>query len=214
MRSYTTTQIIAKEGWNQIAIVLMVFLCAYALSFMAWVFFGLFIVTLLFYRNPERLDVEEDLHAIIAPMDGQVSAISKVNANDGKEWLRVVIRKRIVDVGVLRAPMLINKLEIKKRFGLPLSGTSHLSKALREKVVLTCKGIHGEMKMVLYAGVLSQKIQLFEKMGGLKRAERFAFLNDGEIALLLPLDTRIQVVLNDEVKAGESVLGYFAYEGK
>ncbi len=214
MRSYTTTQIIAKEGWNQIAIVLMVFLCAYALSFLSWIFFGLFIVTLLFYRNPERLDAEEDSHAIIAPMDGQISAISKVNANDGKEWLRVVIRKRIVDVGVLRAPMMINKLEIKKRFGLPLSGTSHLSKALREKVVLTCKGLHAEMKMVLYAGALSQKIQLFEKMGGLKRSERFAFLNDGEVALLLPLNTRIQVVLNDEVKAGESVLGYFAYEGR
>ena len=68
--------------------------------------------------------------------------------------------------------------------------------------------------MVLYAGALSQKIQLFEKMGGLKRSERFAFLNDGEVALLLPLNTRIQVVLNDEVKAGESVLGYFAYEGR
>ena len=51
-------------------------------------------------------------------------------------------------------------------------------------------------------------------MGGLTRSERFAFLNDGEVALLLPLNTRIQVVLNDEVKAGESVLGYFAYEGR
>lgn len=60
IRSYTTTQIIAKEGWNQIAIALMVFLCAYALSFMTWAFFALLVFTILFYRNPERLDTEED----------------------------------------------------------------------------------------------------------------------------------------------------------
>ena len=214
IRSYTTTQIIAKEGWNQIAIALMVFLCAYALSFMTWIFFALLIFTVLFYRNPERLDTEEDSHALIAPIDGQVIAISKVSANDGKDWLRVVIRKRMTDVGVLRAPMFISEMEVKKRFGLPLAGTSPLAKALREKIVFTCKSDYAEIKMVVYAGVFSQKIQLFDKINGLKRSERFAFLNDGEVALMLPLDTRIQVVLNDEVKAGESVLGYFAYEGK
>lgn len=214
MRSYTTTQIIAKEGWNQIAVALMIFLCAYALSFQAWIFFVLLVFTIWFYRNPERLDLEEDALALISPVDGKVIAISKVSANDGKEWLRVVIQKRVFDVGILRAPIAIDTIELKKRFGLPLSGGSHLAKALREKIVLTFQSKYGEMKMVVYAGVLSQKIQLFEKVGGFRRAERFAFLNDGEVALLLPLDTRIQVVLHDDVRAGESVLGYFAYEGK
>ena len=45
-----------------------------------------------------------------------------------------------------------------------------------------------------------------------KANERFGFLRDGEIALLLPLDTRIKVSLNSDVKAGESVLGYLAYK--
>lgn len=212
MRRHTTTQLIAKEGWNQSIVLLMLTLCAYALSFLTWFFVVLLGATLWMYRNPERLMEEEDEHALIAPIDGKITAISKVNANDGREWLRVVIQKRLYDVGIARAPMAMRIHTVEKRYGLPLSYTSPLAKALREKIVLTCKDKGHEIKIVFYAGLFSQKIEIFEKVSGLKAGERLAFFTQGEVALLLPLDTRIKVVLNDEVKAGESVLGYFAYK--
>lgn len=212
MRSYTTTQIIAKEGWNHCLVVLMITLIAYAIGFLPWLFSLLFIATLFVYRNPERLVCDEDENALVSPVDGTISAISKVHASDGQEWLRVVIQKNISDVGIIRAPIAMHVIESKKRFGLPLSSTSSLAKSLREKVVLTCKGKEVLIKMVFYTGQWSQKIDIFDKAGYLKAGERLAFLQEGEVALLLPLDTRIKVVLNDNVKAAQSVLGYLSYK--
>jgi len=140
MRKHTTTHIIAKEGWNHSVVMLMLFLCTYALSFFSWIFFALFIITLLFYRNPERVSDEEDAHALISPADGVVTAISKVTTRDGEEWLRVVIEKRLSDVGLIRAPMAMHIVDVKKRFGLCLASSSSLARTLGEKMVLTCKG--------------------------------------------------------------------------
>lgn len=210
MRKHTTTQIIAKEGWNYSVVVLMLFLCAYALSFFTVGFFLLLVAVLFFYRNPERVSEEEDAYALIAPSDGKVTVISKVTTRDGQEWLRVVIQKRLSDVGLIRSPIAMYIVDVKKRFGLCFASTSPLARTLGEKLVLTCKGAFGEMKMALYAGRFSHQIELFDTMVNLKPAQRMAFFYEGEVALLLPVDTRIKVVLHDEVKAGESVLGYFA----
>lgn len=212
MRTYTTTQIIAKEGWNHCLVMLMLALIAYALSFLPWLFFFLFLATLLLYRNPERLVIEEDKNALISPVDGRISDIAKIHANDGREWLRVTIQKSLSDVGIIRAPNAMHIIEKKRRYGLPLASSSSLTKALGEKVVLSCKARDVLIKIVFYTGRWSQKIDIFDKNGYLKAGERFAFLQEGEVALLLPLDTRIKVVLNDHVKAAQSVLGYLSYK--
>lgn len=211
--AYTTTHIVAKEGWNTLIVVGMLFLCAYALSFMTWFFFALCVFTLLLYRNPERLSKEEDPLAIMAPVDGKISCISKISDDEGKEWLRVIITKRIFDVGLVRAPLNLHVTQIQKRNGLGMNFASPLAKALREKITLTCNTSQGHLfKIRLYAGLLCKTMTLFGKPQSLKSTGRFAFLSEGEVALFLPLDTRLKVVLGDEVKAAESLLGYFAYK--
>ncbi|WP_333804709.1 phosphatidylserine decarboxylase [Sulfurospirillum sp.] len=210
--SYTSTQIIAKEGWNQIVFVFMVFLFSYALSFLPWIFFLIFGGTLYSYRNPERLQEEDDAHCIVAPIDGIITDISKIGLRDGSEALRIVIRKSFWDVGVLRSPLAMEVVDIKKRFGLFLASSSPLFSQLSDRKTLTCKSAFASIKMVISAGLWSQKITLFSKLGSFKSGERLGFLRDGEVALLLPLDTRVKVSLNDEVKAGMSILGYLAYK--
>jgi len=208
------TQIIAKEGWNQIIIALMVFLFFYTISFLSWIFFAILLFTIFIYRNPERILEEEDELSFVAPIDGKIMDISKVNLRDGTEMISVMIKKAIWDVGIIRAPMAMSIVEIKKRFGLFLPSHSSLFSSLGEKNTLTCKGKFASIKMIINAGLLSQRIVLFDLVGVLKTGQRFAFLNDGEVTLLLPLDTRIKVSLGDEVKSGVSVLGYFAYKAK
>lgn len=212
--SYTSTHIIAKEGWNQIVFTFMVFLLAYALSFWTWLFFALFVGTLYSYRNPERISEEDDGHCLIAPLDGVITDISKVSLSDGSEALRIVIRKSFWDVGVLRAPQSMEILDVKKRFGLFMNATSPLFSTLCERKGLTCKSTFAPLKMVISAGLWSQKITLFSKVGAFKAGERIGFLRHGEVALFLPLDTRIKVSLNDDVTAGNSILGYLAYKDK
>lgn len=208
------TQIIIKEGWNQIIMALIVFLFCYSISFFSWFFFAILLLTLFIYRNPERILEEEDELCFVAPIDGKIMDIAKVNLRDGTEMISVVIKKTIFNVGVMRAPMAMSIVETKKRFGLFLPSTSPLYRPLGEKNTLTCKGKFASVKMMINAGLLSQRIALFDTLGVLKVGQRFAFLNDGEVTLFLPLDTRIKVSLGDEVKSGENVLGYFAYKAK
>lgn len=210
----TSTQIIAKEGWNQIVFTFMVFLLSYALSFFSWIFFLIFIATLYSYRNPERIQEEDDGHCIVAPMDGIITDVSKIGLRDGSEALRVVIRKSFFDVGVLRSPLSMEVVDVKKRFGLFMASSSPLFSRLADRKTFTCKNTFASIKIVISAGLWSQKITLFSKIGSFKSGERLGFLRDGEVALLLPLDTRVKVSLYDEVKAGMSVLGYLAYKDK
>jgi phosphatidylserine decarboxylase len=206
------TFIIAKEGWNTSLVMFIVFVVAYTLSLASFFFFVVLFATLLLYRNPERISLENDPYALMAPCDGCVRSIAKVTANDGKEWLRVLIEKRLYDVGVIRSPINMHVMELKIRSGLSLDASSPLADALREKKVLTCKGALGEMKIALYKGRFAYKIALNDTSLPFRTTQRLGFLSQGDVALFLPLDARISVVLNDEVKAGESVLGYFAYK--
>jgi phosphatidylserine decarboxylase len=213
MRSlYTTTQPIAKEGWNRIVFMGMLFLLAYALSFLSWLFFILLAWTAYSYRNPERIPEEDDERALLAPIDGKVTSIAKATLNEGNEMLRIVIQKSFWDVGVLRAPMPLVVTEVKNRFGLFMDEENPLFTTLSERKVLTCKSASVVFKLAIYVGQWGHKIDFFAKSGGFKSGERLGFLNAGELVLLVPLDTRLKVVLNDSVKAGESVLGYFAYK--
>lgn len=215
MSAYTTTQIIAKEGWNQVVLAFVVFLLSFILSLMPWFFFVVFLGTLFIYRNPERIQEEaEDEFCIVTPIDSKVAEINKVQLSDGSEVLSVVLKKKILDVGIIRAPMALSLIDIEKRFGLFLPPNSRLFSALGETKTLTCKGKYATLKMVISAGRFSQRIAIFENLGILKAGQRLGFLNDGEITLLLPLETRIKVSLGDEVKAGVDILGYFAYEAK
>ena len=212
--SYTSTHILAKEGWIYSILALMVFLIAYAFSFFAWFFFLLFLGTVFCYRNPERIAEEDDERCLIAPMDGVVTDISKISLNDNSEALRIVIRKSLFGVGVLRAPLAMTLSDVKNRFGLFMDSSSALFSNLSEQKSITCKSQFASIKLVISAGLWSQKMTLFKKAGAFKAGERIGFLRDGEMALLLPLDTRVKVSLSDEVKAGATILGYLAYKDK
>lgn len=210
--SYTSTQILAKEGWIYSALALMVFLLAYAFSFFSFFFFVLFLGTLISYRNPERIAEEDDERSLLSPMDGKITDISKISLSDGSEALRIVIRKSLLDVGVLRAPIAMTIVDVKNRFGLFMASSSALFSPLSERKSLTCNNQFASIKLIMSAGLWSQTMALFQKAGAFKSGERIGFLRDGEIALLLPLDTRVKVSLSDEVKAGTTILGYLAYK--
>ncbi|MCF6173300.1 MAG: hypothetical protein L3J44_05895 [Campylobacteraceae bacterium] len=66
--------------------------------------------------------------------------------------------------------------------------------------------------MILKTGFFNENIELFKSVGPLKFAQRFGLLLDGCVELLLPIDVRIKVSIDDSVRGGESVLGYFSHE--
>jgi len=209
---YTTTQPIAKEGWNRLVLTGMFLLLSYALSWLTWLFFLLFAWTLFSYRNPERLADEDDARALIAPIDGRITFIAKTTLENGQEMLRIVIQKSLFDVGLIRAPLAMNILATTSRFGLFMPSSNALSTLLGERNIVICKAQNEQLYMVCSIGSWGTPITFYRKKGSFKATERMGFLKDGEIAVLVSLDARIKVVLNDTVKAGQSVLGYLAYK--
>lgn len=211
IRSHTTTQLIAKEGWKYVGIYLVLFLLSWYFDFFQWVFLFLLGVVLYVFRNPERIPSEDDSTALLAPADGKISDISKVIIHDGTEFLKLEIRKSLFDVSLLRSPLASNILNTKRIHGLFLEIEDKLSKKLGEKAILTLKSNSKSIIIIITAGFFSRGIELFKSIGPLKFAQRFAILFDGSVELFLPLDMRIKVSLGDSVRAGESVLGYFSY---
>ncbi len=101
-----------------------------------------------------------------------------------------------------------------RRHGIFLPIDLPLSKKLGERATLTCKSSYDEILININAGVFARKIELFKTVGPLKSAQRFGLLVEGSVELYLPLDSRVKVAVGDEVKSGESVLGYFAHQGE
>ena len=214
IRTHTTTELIAREGWKYVGLFFILFLLSCLVGFLEWVFLFLFFGTLYMYRNFERIPAEDDKMALLAPADGSVVDISKVIFQDGREFLKLEIRKNIWDMSILRSPILANISSTKRIHGLFLNIENPLSKKLNERAILRLKSELKPMFMVVTAGIFSRNIEIFKSVGPLKFAQRFGVLLDGSVELLLPIDTRIKVSLGDSVKAGESVLGYFAYGAK
>ncbi len=214
MKNNTTTQLIAKEGWKYLFFVLVLFVLSLWFDLLPWVFFVIFIFVAYLFRNPERLPAEDDDMAILAPCDGTISNIAKVRYKDRNEYIKVEIQKSLLEACILRAPTKMSIKATDRRHGLFLPTSEPLSKKLGERVTLSCMSSYNEVFININAGMFARKIELFKTIGPLKSAQRFGLLVEGDIELYLPLDSRVKVAIGDEVKAGESVLGYFAHKGK
>ncbi len=214
LRAHTTTELVAKEGWGYVSGLFLIFLISYFLDFLPWVFFFLFVGSIFAFRNFERIPAEDDKMSLLSPVDGKIKDITKVISKNGAEFLKVEIRKNILDASMLRSPISATITNTKRVHGLFLPCENPLSNLLNEKAILTLKTNASTIMLVIKSGFFSRKIELFKSIGPLKFAQRFGILLDGSVELLLPIDARVKVSIDDNVRAGESVLGYFAYGGE
>lgn len=210
LRSHTTTQLIAKEGWSYVGFFFVLFLLSYAFECGSWIFLFLFLLSAFVFRNFERIPAEDDKMSVLAPIDGKITNISKVVLKDKTEFLKVEIRKSIFDASILRSPASVSFTKTRMIHGLFVDVENTISKKLNERAVLSFSSSFGMIIMIINCGFFARKIELFKTIGHLKFAERLGVLVDGKVELLLPLSVRIKVNLGDKVKAGESVLGYFS----
>ena len=214
IKTHTTTELIAKEGWKYVGVSFLFFLISFCLGYLEWVFLIIFLGTAYLYRNFERIPAEDDKLALLAPADGKIVDISKVILQDKVEFLKVEIAKSIADASLLRSPILANISSTKRVHGLFLDTHGTLGKKLNERAILTLESTLKPIIIIVTAGFFSRSVELFKSVGPLKFAQRFGILLDGNVELLLPIDTRIKVSLGDSIRAGESVLGYFSYGAK
>ena len=197
---------IAKAGYKFILLFLILFVISVLFGFVPLFFLALLLLTLYFFRDPEREPFTDDKLALLSPIDGKIKEISVSNFDD-KEVAKIVISKPFFGVGTLRAVSDAKVVDIKRRHGLFLCKAMKISEMLNERAIIRFEKDKIKFAMKIIAGVFSRSLEIYN-VSALKASRKFGFLGSGEVILYLPRDTKICVSVGESVKAA-SLLGYF-----
>jgi phosphatidylserine decarboxylase len=171
---------------------------------------GLLIFILSFFRIPNRTYAKgEDL--IVAPCDGTVVVIEEVEADEyftGKR-LQLSIFMSPLNVHVNRNPVDGEVLYSEYHRGKYLVAWHPKSSTENERHSVVYQ-LHGKQVLVKQiAGALAKRIVNYLKPGDrVNQGDEMGFIKFGSrVDLLLPLDAKIDVKMNEKVKGGVTVLG-------
>lgn len=214
---------IHKEGYRSIVVAVIIFaiinlaVLFYVSSYsilIAWLIFVasfvLLIFLLSFFRIPARAYTTGD-EKIVAPCDGTVVVIEEVEPDEyfKDKRLQLSIFMSPLNVHVNRNPVSGEVLYSQYHKGKYLVAWHPKSSTDNERhsVVYRC----GEKEMLVkqIAGALAKRIVNYLKPGDkVVQGGEMGFIKFGSrVDLLLPLDSEIEVKLNQKVKGGVTVLG-------
>ena len=171
---------------------------------------GLLIFILSFFRIPLRNHTEgEDV--IVAPCDGTVVVIEEVEADEyfKDKRLQVSIFMSPLNVHVNRNPVSGEVLYSQYHKGKYLVAWHPKSSTDNERHSVVYRAGDKEMLVKQIAGALAKRIVNYLKPGDrVIQGGEMGFIKFGSrVDLLLPLDTKIEVGLNQKVKGGVTVIG-------
>jgi len=210
------TFVIARQGWKYIGASAALFIVSVLLHWDFMQFAGLVGVLLFGYlfRNPERIVPYYQDHSIVAVADGRVRSIETVEQCPFLEGpcYRVEIVSGIFNIALLRMPFegVISKKELRR--GSRLSALSPLAAKLNERAVLEFQSAAGHRCCVMHQ--LDRSVDALSVDAGveqkLHQGGRYGLMLRGTHQLYLPLQSRVALKVGDEVRAGESLVGYFS----
>ena len=213
---------IHREGYMSIAIAALIFgvlnLANFSLlsdsypRFALIIFFltlGLFLFLVSFFRIPSRTLTIDD-GKIICPADGKVVVIEEVTEveyfNDKR--LQVSIFMSPANVHVNRNPVSGEVVYNQYHPGLYLVAWHPKSSTDNERWTVVARHTKGEILYKQIAGALARRICNYTAVGTqIQQGEEFGFIKFGSrVDILLPLNAKVQVQLNQVVKGGVTVL--------
>jgi phosphatidylserine decarboxylase len=170
----------------------------------------LLVIILQFFRNPKRYTAQNENH-IIAPVDGKVVVIEEVFE---KEYFK---EKRL-QVSIFMSPINVHVTRYALS-GLVKFSKYHPGKFLvawhpkaseeneRTTIVVENKTF-GEILYRQIAGALAKRIVNYAKEGTqVIQGTDAGFIKFGSrVDLFLPIDTKLDIKLNDVVKGGETIV--------
>ena len=171
---------------------------------------GLLIFILSFFRIPNRSYTEgEDV--IVAPCDGTVVVIEEVEADEyfKDKRLQLSIFMSPLNVHVNRNPVSGEVLYSQYHKGKYLVAWHPKSSIENERHSVVYRQHGKEMLVKQIAGALAKRIVNYLKPGDkVTQGGEMGFIKFGSrVDLLLPLETKIEVKMNQKVKGGVTVLG-------
>jgi phosphatidylserine decarboxylase len=207
---------IAREGYPFVLITGLLSVIALTVS---WKWGGLLLGMLAlafvgFFRDPERTPpMEEGL--IVSPADGRVVRVSTLpNAGlsgQGSET-RVSIFLSPLDVHINRTPIESKVEGVRYQPGKFLAAYKEEASQRNERNALSLVDPRGrKLGVVQVAGVMARRIVCYVKEGdSLSRGQRLGLIMFGSRTdLILPSESRVEVVEGQRVKGGETIIGRF-----
>lgn len=173
-------------------------------------FIILFVLVLQFFRNPKRNTILNE-HQVIAPVDGKVVVIEEVFEPEffKDKRIQVSIFMSPLNVHVTRYPIGGNVIFSKYHPGKYLVAWHPKSSTENERTTVVVE--NNTVGKILYrqiAGAAARRIVNYAKKDGKAvQGEDAGFIKFGSrVDIFLPLNTKIDVVLNQKVKGGEQII--------
>ncbi len=203
---------VAKEGWSFVLSAVLVFFLFTILD-LEFLAFMVFLATLFFlfvYRNPERLVPIYQEKSVVSPVDGVVLSIEELK--ESEYAYKIEINTTYTDVSVLRVPFTSKIKEFTLTHGTRISRFNKLSKKLNENLEIT---FEDESKNSLKISHMLQqsfdgiKIDIL-KQQKFQQGARYGVMLHGITTIYLPQNFRLNINVGNQIKASESLLGYFS----
>ena len=169
-----------------------------------------FVFHFFFFRDPKR-SIPEGKKVIISPADGKIIKISEVEENKyihGKA-LMVSIFMSIFNVHVNRIPVSGKVEYLEHKAGKFKAAFKDKSSELNEQSLIGIKTSQTKILFKQIAGFIARRIVNNLKIEDeVKYGERFGMIKYGSrLDVFLPLSTKINVRINEKVRAGETIIG-------
>lgn len=171
----------------------------------------LFLLTLQFFRDPDRVLHSPDDNMIIAPADGKVVVIEEVDdpLMDGLRSLQISIFMSPINVHINRVPINGQLVQYTYKPGKYLAAWNPKSSQENERTEMVIKSPLGDIGLKQIAGAMARRIVCYKQEPGmeLKQGEELGFIKFGSrVDLLLPLGLDIKVNIGDRVKGNVDII--------
>ena len=181
-------------------------------SFFGFIFILITIWVYYFFRDPERI-VIEDQNYLTSPADGRVSSISEVKGPvelglDSKQFTRVSIFMNVFDCHVNRSPSNGEIEEIFYKPGKFLNASLDKASEENERNYFKIKDEANEnIVVVQIAGLIARRIVTqVEKTQKIKQGERLGMIRFGSRVDIYFSQRNTMVKVGQNVIAGESLI--------
>jgi len=201
----------APEGWpfilGSIALTVAVFVLGGRSVTIVPLILTLFMC--YFFRDPDRT-VPVDPEVFIAPADGTIIVIDDVFEPEymKKNAKKISIFMSPFNVHVNRSPSDGKVSKVVHRKGKFKAAYSDDAAEINENTSMLLETSHGPVLVRQIAGFIARRIVCRVKEGAeLKQGERYGMIKfSSRVDIFLPEDVKVEVSLDDKVRAGETVL--------
>lgn len=176
------------------------------------VFILFFLLILQFFRNPKR-EFQLNDHNVLSPVDGKVVVIEEVFDKEyfNEKRLQISVFMSPINVHVTRYPVGGKIVYSKYHPGKYLVAWHPKSSEENERTTVVVRNtVFGDVLHKQIAGALAKRIVNYAVVDERAiQAEDSGFIKFGSrVDVLLPLDAKVNVQLNQKVKGGITILAH------